>query len=302
MIDLNQLMVFIRVVENGSFAGAARILGMPRATVSRKVSQLEGSLNVRLLQRSTRKLSLTEAGRNYYLTCSNALTEIDLANQTITEIQQSPSGLLRIAAPLSAQSGFMNEWINEFLALHPTINTEVLLSDNVVDLIEEGIDVAFRAGTLQDSSLVARKLGKTKLVLCASPDYLQKAPGLRSLKDLKQHQCICFATAKKESSWRLLGKQGLQTVYIQSRVMVNSMEFALNTCLAGLGVALLPVGLVSEHINTKRLTILLERYASEANGLFLVYPSKRHLPLTTRTFLDFIIDKAEEGLPWNELL
>lgn len=301
MIDLNEVLVFIKVVDAGSFSGAARLLGSPRSTVSRKVSQLEDSLGIRLLHRSTRKLNLTPSGREYYLQCSNALSEIEHANQAVTEAQLTPSGVLRIAAPLASQSGFMCEWITEFLSLHEKVIGDIRLSDDDIDLIDDGIDIAFRAGKLKDSSLVARKLGQTKLVLCASPEYLKVSPTLNSLKDLKQHDCILFGSSQEKMTWRLRNNDAIETIPVSGRTVVNSMEFVLQACLSGLGVALLPIAMIAEHVASNSLKIVLEKVSSDADGLYVVYPSKRHLSITARTFLDFVIAKANEGLPWDNL-
>lgn len=296
MVNLNEVLVFVKVVECGSFSQAATSLGQPRATVSRKVSQLESTLGTRLLHRSTRKLSLTEDGRQYYLTCSSALSEIEEANQVITATQQTPSGLLRIAAPLAAQSGFMCHLITEFLSLYKDVDIKLNLSDDVVNLIDDGIDIAFRAGTLKDSSLVARKLGSTKLVLCASPEYLQQAPAPTSPKALKTHSCIIFGNPHNNVNWQL--QQGAETINVQvsGRISVNSMEFALHACLSGLGVALLPYAVVDQYVKSKKLELLLCEYSSNVGGLYIVYPSKSHLSTTVRAFIDFVIEKSHEGL------
>lgn len=304
MIDLNEVLVFTKVVESGSFSGAAKLLGQPRATVSRKVTQLEESLGIRLLQRTTRKLNLTEPGREYYVKCSSALSEIENANQVLTEAQQTPSGLLRIAAPLATQSGFMCDWITEFLSLHRDVNIKVILSDDVVDLIENGIDVAFRAGKLKDSSLVARKLGDTKLVLCASPNYLAQATELTSMKDLKNHSAIIFGDTQETVNWQLqsTGNQSKGkniSVQVHGRVVVNSMEFALQSCLAGLGVALLPIALIGEYVKSNKLQVIFEECSADVGGLYVIYPSKSHLSTTVRAFVDYVIEKANSGLPWD---
>ncbi len=299
MIDLNEIRVFAQVVESRSFSGAARLLGQPRATVSRKVTQLESSLGVRLLQRTTRKLSLTDAGREYYVSCSSALSEIDLANQVLTSTQRNPSGVLRISAPLAAQTGFMCDWITEFLSLHEEVSINLVLSDDVIDLIEDGVDVAFRAGSLKDSSLVARKLGNTKLVLCASPDYLIQSTALKSPKDLKNHTGIIFGNSLEKTSWRLQKGKDTVAVQVQGRVLVNSMEFTLQACLAGLGVALLPFAMIGELVKSRRLQMVLEDYSANVGGLYVIYPSKSHLSTTVRAFVDFIITKADKGLPWE---
>jgi len=301
MIDFNEIVVFIRVVEASSFSGAAQLLGLPRSTVSRKVSQLENSLGIRLLQRSTRKLSLTQAGRDYYQKCSNAFSEIERANQAITETQQIPSGVLRIAAPLVAQSGFLCDWINEFLMRHRHVTGEIILSDDKIDMIDEGIDVAFRAGVLDESTLVARKLGKTKLVVCASPRYLKKAPPINSINSLKNHDGISFGRSQTSMSWRLQNPQGITDVHLKGRVLVNSMEFALHACRAGLGVALLPIVMIGPYLQSNELKVLFGDVSSDVGGIYIVYPSKSHLSVTVRAFVDFMVEKSTDGLPWDKL-
>ena len=300
MVNLNEVLVFVRVVECGSFSQAAQQLGQPRATVSRKVSQLESTLGIRLLQRSTRKLSLTEAGRQYYLRCSGALAEIADANEAVTASQQKPSGLLRISAPLAAQTGFMCNMINEFLDQYPDVSVKVVLTDDVVNLIDEGIDVAFRAGKLKDSSLVARKLGSTRLVLCASPGYVRRSSALAAPKELKQHTCILYGDAKKHLSWLLERREEQLSVPVSGRVTVNSMQFALHSCLSGLGVALLPHATVKAYLDSGELLHLLPEYSSNIGGFYIVYPSKSHLSTTVRTFIDFVAVKSEQGLDWRE--
>lgn len=299
MINLNQVLVFTKVVESGSFSGAARLLGQPRATVSRKVTQLESSLGIRLLQRTTRKLSLTEPGREYFIKCSSALSEIEAANHALTETQQKASGLLRVAGPLAGESGFICDWMTEFLLLHKDVNIKVSLSDEVTNLIEDGIDVAFRAGSLKDSSLVARKLGNTRLVLCASTSYLVQASQLKSPRDLKNHESIVFDSSQENTTWRLQNGKNTEIVQIHARVLVNSMEFALQACLAGLGIALLPLAMIGEYEKSNQLQVVLKEFSADVGGLYIIYPSKKHLSTTVRTFVDFVTYKAREKLLWE---
>lgn len=299
MIDFNEVVVFIKVVDSGSFSGASKTLGFPRSTVSRKVSQLETALGIRLLHRSTRKLSLTPAGHDYYEKCSRAFMDIDQANQEITESQQSPAGLLRIAAPLASQNGFLCDWINEFLLLYENVNADIILSDENTDMIAEGVDVAFRAGVLQESSLIARKLLNTQLVLCASPTYLKNAPALTSVNSLKNHQGISFGSNRNKTSWRLQNEKNITFVQLSDRVIVNSMEYAVQACLAGLGVALAPLAIVSPYLESNKLKRIFEDYVSDVGGIYIVYPSKIHLSITVRTFIDFIVEKSKGDIYWE---
>lgn len=298
-MNLNQITVFINVVESGSFSGAASLLGMPRSTVSRKVSQLEDALGVQLLLRSTRKLSLTGAGNDYFLSCREALAQIRQANENISSASVTPSGTLRIAAPLAAQRGFMCDWINAFSAAYENVSLEIILSDDNADMIGDRIDVAFRAGKLEDSSLIARRLGHTRLVICASPDYLKSSRAISSLKDLRHHECLSFGNNNRNSAWRLIGNRGVESVHVRSRLQVNSMEFVLQSCLAGLGLAILPVAMISDYISSKQLSIILPEYASEADGMYVVYPDRHHQSASARAFVEFIVKQAKNGLPWD---
>ena len=300
MIDLNEIAIFIRVVESGSFSGAAKALGLPRSTVSRKVSQLEEALSIQLLQRSTRQLSLTQAGRDYYVQCSEAITQIESANQWVAESQRAPSGLIRIAAVLAMQSGFLCDWVNEFLSLYPDVKAEILLSDDAVDLITEGVDVAIRAGALIDSSLIARRLMKTKLILCASPDYLAKIKKINDPEDIKNHRSIVVGSGQKNTRWQLENGRHKVIVPLQSNIVVNSMEFAINACMAGHGIALLPDALVSDYIESKRLHQILDEYYSREGGIYAVYTSRTHQSITVRTFINFLADKAEDRASRDE--
>ena len=292
MVDLNEIAVFIKVVDAGSFSAAARLLGLPRSTVSRKVSQLEEVLGVRLLQRSTRKLSLTQAGRDYYLQCRDAISQIENANQLVAESQQTPSGVIRIAAILALQGGFLAAWVNEFLRIYPGVRAEILLSDDGVDMIAEGIDVAIRAGALSDSSLVARQIMETKLVLCASPDYLANAAKIKTSSDIKKHRCIVVGSAQKNARWELENGRRKVIVPLQASIVVNSMEFAINACLAGNGIALLPDAIVQDYFESNELHQILSEYCSGRGGIYAVYPSRMHLSITVRTFVDFLTAKA----------
>lgn len=291
-MDLNEVFIFIKVVEAGSFSGAAKLMGLPRSTVSRKVSQLEEALGIRLLQRTTRKLSLTHAGRDYFQQCRTAILGIQQANQLVQASQQAPTGMIRVAGLLAVQRGFLCDWFNEFLKLYPNISVEIQLSDDSVDIIEAGVDVAFRAGVLGDSSLVARRLMESKLVLCASPDYLINSAAITSIDNIKQHRAIFVGNSGQNARWQLESDKGKVMVPIKATVVANSMEFAINTCLAGNGIALLPDVMIHEHLESNKLQVVLGEYSAGSGGIYIVYPSRTHLSITVRTFVDFITAKV----------
>ena len=300
MINLNDLTVFVKVVECGSFSQAAKTLGKPLATVSRKVASLEEALGIRLLQRTTRKLSLTEEGRKYYLKCHSALNDIEHANKTVLANQQAPAGTLRITAPLSSQSGYTNQLICEFLRQYPEVNINMHLSDEVINIIDEGFDIAFRAGDLKDSSLVARKLGNSHLVLCAGTAYLEQSSPPKSLNDLKTHACIVYGNVLHNVNWSLQCNDQTTRVQINGRLAVNSVEFALQTCLNNRGIALLPYPTVAKHLASNKLQLVLPQYSMPVGGVYVVYPSKTHLSLLVRTFIDFVFANKNSDAPWFE--
>lgn len=205
MIDLNALAIFVSVVEAGSFTGGAKALGLPKGSVSRKISSFEATLGVRLLHRTTRKLSPTEIGSAYYEQCRRGVVELNAANQSVGDTQSVPMGVLRISAPADFGGGGLSDWVEAFLKRHEQAKVELVLSDHYVDLIEQRIDLAFRSGRLRDSSFIARKLGPARRVLCASPDYLGRRGEPEIPGDLEDHDGVIYGRSVEGTAWRLRG-------------------------------------------------------------------------------------------------
>jgi DNA-binding transcriptional LysR family regulator len=292
MADLNHVAVFAKVVEAGSFSGAARALVMPRATVSRKVAQLEADLGARLLQRTTRRVTLTALGRAYYEDAAQGLASIEQAEEKIAASQAEPAGTLRIAAPVGLGAQKLMGWIGEFLQMHDKVRIELKLTDDPVDVIGNGIDLAFRAGKLPDSSLMTRRLGTTRLALVASPDYLSRRGRPDRLEDLKTHDCVAFGPSLDNEVWRLKGPRGWREVAVHARIAVDGSYAEVQAALAGLGIALLPLALIRHHLEAGRLEQVLPDYGVEGGTMNIVNPSNRHMPAVLRTFLDFVVAKA----------
>jgi DNA-binding transcriptional LysR family regulator len=299
MIDLNALAVFAGVVEAGSFTGGAQALGLPKGSVSRKISGLEAALGVRLLHRTTRKLSLTEVGRAYYAQCRKGLVELDAANQLVKETRSVPSGTLRISAPADFGGGGLADWVEAFLKRYDQVRIELVLSDRYVDLIEQRIDLAFRTGRLRDSSFIARRLGPARRVLCASPDYLARRGQPEDLDDLRDHDTVIYGPSVEGAVWHLRGPEGDATVQVKGRLAGDSMTFVLRAALFGLGIALLPEAFARSEFETGRLTPVLERYGTAGQGVFAVYPSNRHLSANVRAFLDLVLEMTGQVAPWR---
>ncbi|QDL52933.1 LysR family transcriptional regulator [Rhodoferax aquaticus] len=292
MIDLNQIALFVQVVQAGSFAQAARRLGVPPTTLSRQVAQLEDTLQARLLQRTTRKLSLTDAGRTLF---DRAVTQIDAladAAAALSGESQTPKGAVRVAATAGFFESFRMQWVQEFLQRYPQVQLEFVLSDGMADFVGEGIDVAFRGSAeLPDSSLVARRLASGTLALAASPAYLAERGTPADAWALTQHDCIRASGKAGPSLWRLVGPEGPVQVPVTGRFCANTGMAQRQAAEAGLGICLLPFNLLQTSIQTGRLVEVLPGIASSVGNLYVVYPSRRHVPPAVTAFVDMVVER-----------
>ncbi len=301
MLDLNDIAVFARVVEAGSFTTAARLLGMPKTTVSRRVAALEREIGVRLLQRTTRSLNMTDAGRLYYEQSSQALRTIDDANRQLAEARVEPSGTIRISAPVGFGGHFLNGTAFEFLATYPKTRVELVLSDDKLNLVESGIDLAFRTGILSDSTLIARKLGSTHRILCGSPDYLARYGIPEGPPDLARHHCVIAGPSTAGAHWVLDGPRGQETVVVRGRFAANEMQAVMAAVIAGCGIAQLPRGPAEAAINNGRLRRVLDGYTTPTGGVYVVYPSSRHLSPLVKAFVALAASRMSEfGINVND--
>ena len=294
MLDLNQLAMFHAVVQAGSFAGAARRLGMPANSLSRHIRQLEEHLGQRLLRRSTRKLTLTSAGHTLDAQSREPLQEVLQAAQQLAQDSQTPSGTVRIAAPADFFDFFSMVWIAEFLATYPAVQLDFVLSDARSDLIAEGIDIALRGGELEDSSLVARKLGDASQVLAASPGYLAQRGTPGTFTELALHDCILsrrLGRNPERTVWRLDGPQGPETVEVGGRFGANTAQSQLRAAIAGLGICLLPKNLLSLARQNGQLTQILAGWEKSSGGFYAVYPSRRQIPRAVSAFVDLVLQR-----------
>ncbi len=283
--SLDDLFVFTQVVDAGSFSAAGKALTLPTSTVSRRVARLEDRLGVRLLQRTTRKLSLTDAGRIYYDSGARITEDLAEADRQITEMQSTPRGRLRVTAPL--EFGGIMPLICGFLAAYPEMKVELELANRTIDLIEEGFDVAIRAGNLPDSSLIAHKLADNDLGLFASPAYLERGTPKKP-EDLRAHDCIFFSPLAPSASWNLRDGRKKVRVPVRGRIAVNHLLAAKQASVAGLGVALLPASFCINEIRDGELRRLLPEACPSEGSTWVVYPSKRHLPPRVRAFVDYL--------------
>lgn len=288
--------VLIAVVDTGSFSAAARYLEMPLASVSRKVSELEGHLKTRLLHRTTRQLSLTEAGQSYVAACRRILEEIDEAERAATGEYASPKGDLTVTAPVVFGRMHVVPLIAEFLGNYPEIDIRLVLADQVVHLLEEHVDVAVRIGILPDSGLVATKVGTVRRVVCASPSYLESHGVPRHPNELKLHQCITFEGLSSPTSWRFLAGRTEIFSPVHTRLAVNTAEAAIGAAVEGLGVANILSYQIAEAVRDGALAILLDEFEPESWPVSLVHTGQAPQPLKLRAFLDFVIPRLRQRM------
>ena len=296
MLDLNQMALFVQVVQAGSFAEASRRLGMPPTTLSRQVAQLEDSLQARLLQRTTRKLTLTDAGRTLFDQCAAQIDALNNAASALAGESDTPKGSIRVAASAGFFDYFEMVWVQEFLATYPGVQLEFVLSDSMADFIEEGIDVAFRGSAeLPDSSLVARKLAAGSLALAASPAYLAARGTPRSVEDLATHDCIRAtnpgAVPSAQTTWHLQGPDGQVQIAVSGRFSANTGPAIKKAAIGGLGICLLPIGSVQDSFKTRELVQVLPGVASSVGNLYVVYPSRRHVPRAVTAFVEMTVQR-----------
>lgn len=276
---------YVRAVETGSFSAVARELGTSQPTVSKNIAHLEAHLGVRLLHRSTRKMSLTSEGESFYAECRRILDSVAEA-ETNARGQKAASGLLRVCCPPALARHRVMPLITPFVALHPGICIDLQFSNREADLIEEGIDVAFRIGTLKDSSYHARLVAHYALCCAASPAYLKKHSTPARPADLVDHNCVVLATSRAGPLWTF----GSEVVRPQGNLRVDSHEGLRSAALSGLGIVVAPTWLFADELHDGRLTCLLQDWPIAAVPVNLIYPAKRFLPTRTRSFIDYIVD------------
>lgn len=292
MDRLQALRVFKRVAELHGFSAAARDLELSNAAVSKNVNELEAYLGARLLTRTTRRVSLTEAGEIYYDYCVRVLRELEDADAAVMHMNQAPRGLLRVSAPMSLGLVKLSPRIPRFLSRYPEVKLELDLDDNVVDLIDKGYDIAIRGrSALPDSSLVSRRLGPVRRVLCATPTYLYRHGVPRRPRDLGQHRCLVFTLSPSPDVWEFQRGETAESVRVDGPYRSNNSLSILDAALADLGIARLPKNYVEHLLQEGRLVSVLDDWQVEQQSLFAIYPSARHVSPKLRVFIDFLVDE-----------
>ncbi len=306
MDRLGAMAVFARVVEMESFSGAARDLGLSKSADSKRVGRLEDRMGLRLLNRTTRRLSLTEAGAAFYQGCRRVVAEAEAAERAVTRLARAPRGRLRVNAPMSFGVRHLAPALPDFMARYPELTVDLALNDRVVDLVEEGFDLAIRIARLADSSLIARRLAPNRLVLCAAPAYLERHGAPRAVADLKGHECLLYSYLAAGGVWRLCGPGGERRLRVTGRLRINNGDALLAAALGGFGVALLPCFICGQDLRAGRLIHVLPEWSGPADtAIAAVYPASRNLSPKVRVFVDFLAERFgpmpywDEGLNWD---
>ena len=297
--NLTGMVIFARVVAAKSFSGAAVQLGLSKSAVSKQIGQLEDRLGARLLNRTTRRLALTETGRVFYEHCVRVLAEVEEAEQAVFSLNDRPRGLLRVSLPMSFGLLHVAPAIPDFLRQAPDLRVELTFNDRVVDLIEEGHDLAVRIAALPDSSLVARRLAPNRMVVCGAPDYLARHGVPVMPADLKQHNCLLYTYAPVPEEWRFPGPTGDIVVPVGGTLRTNNADALRLAALAGVGLILIPSFMVGEDLQAGRLQALLCDHVVQASSVYAVYPTKRHLTPKVRAFLDFLTERFGPEPYWD---
>jgi DNA-binding transcriptional LysR family regulator len=305
--DLNALQVFAAVVDAQGFRGAARALGIPKSTVSRKLAELESQLGLRLVQRTTRKISLTDAGESFYRQCAPALAALVDAQKCLVATQAAPRGQLRITAPNTFAELFLGPVLEDYYRQYREVRVTVDLTDRYVDLIAEGFDLAIRAGELPDSTLVARALGDAEAQASsrphcyASPEYLATHGAPRHPRELNAHDCLFYGSSERGAKWTFVTHRRRVPVPVRPRITCTSFYLLLEAAIAGHGITRLPAFFASEAQRKGKLVPVLEDFALPAMPLHAVYPSSRNVAPPVRAFLELLTRHFADA-PWKSVV
>ena len=292
------MQAFAAVVDAGSFVGASDALAMSKAAVSRQIAELETRLGVRLLHRTTRRLSLTEEGEVFYARCRELLGSLAEAEAEVTARSGLAMGVLKVSAPVSFGLLHLADLWAGFMRAHPNVSLEVTLSDRMVDLVEEGFDVAVRIARLPSSSLVSRKLSTTRMVLCATPQYLKEHGTPAHPSELAKHQVLAYTLLATGESWEFAGPDGPVSVRVAPRLHSNSGDTCRAVALGHQGIILQPSFLVAEDLRSGRLVEVLPQYRSLELGIYALYPSRKHVLPKVRLLIDSLVQSfADKAWP-----
>ena len=300
MDRLSALQVFAQVVEAGSFAKAAERLGLSTSAASRYVAELEAHLQTRLLNRTTRRVSLTESGRAFYERSVQLLADLQEAEEEASSAAVVPRGTVRLTTSVNFGVRHVAPAIAAFLAVHPDVRFDVSLADRVVDLVEEGFDLAIRIGTPGADNLVARKLGETRLVPCASPAYLERHGAPKTPTELAKHNCFTYEYVNPRNVWRFRDRSGAeQAVRVSGTLHSNNGDLLAEVAARDGGIVFEPAFIVGPDVRAGRLVPLLQDFVPPPVPIYAVYPSRKHLSAKVRRFVEFLVERFANAQDWS---
>jgi DNA-binding transcriptional LysR family regulator len=299
---MQSLKIFLSVVGEGSFAAAADRLDLSRAVVSKHVKYLEEYVGTRLLERTTRRVALTELGRTFYERAQRAVGELDEAMLEAGQATVVPRGKIRVTCGVSFGLLHLARAMSAFLDRYPEVTIELDLSDRFVDLGEEGFDLAIRIGALEQSSLIARRLATTRLVVCGSRAYLEQHPMPQAPQQLREHNCLVYSYSPQPKLWTFKRAGEELAIPIEGAVRTNNGDFLRQLALDGRGLAMLPTFMVSEDLKSGRLIHVLSDYDAGELGIYAVYTNRKFLPAKVRSLLDFLVERFRGDAPWAQWL
>jgi DNA-binding transcriptional LysR family regulator len=303
MDTFSGMRLFTEVVEGGSFSAAARRLGMAPSSVARGIGALEDELGVRLLNRTTRKLGMTEAGRLFHERSKRILVEVDDARLSVTQLEAEPRGTLRVSMPVAFGRLHIAPALPEFLASYPRLQIDLSLTDTFVDLVEEGVDLAIRIGELQDSSLIARRLATNTRVICGSPGYFERAGMPTAPQDLSRHDCLVYKRQSSRAIWRLRDQERTYEVEVRGSLWANNADALHTAALSGVGLAILPTWMVGADVRRGALQVAFADYQVSPGALdtsiYAVFPYARHLSPKVRALVDFLVSRFTPRPCWE---
>lgn len=300
MDKLDAMNAFVKVVTLGSYAEAGRALGITRSAVSKAVMELEQLLGARLLDRTTRRVSATEAGLAYYERCINIIASIEETEMQVSRLHDEPRGVLKINAPMSFGSLYLGAAVAEFMTRYPELKIELTLNDRFIDPIQEGVDITIRIAQLADSSLIARKLAPARRVFAAAPDYLKKHGKPKAPEDLERHRCLNYGHTTTLQRWQINRNGEALSVPIQSVMCSNNGDVLRTVALAGQGIVLLPTFLIGHDIAAGRLCVVLDEFHPVPLGVYALFAPNRYLAAKTRLLIDFLVERFAPVPSWDK--
>jgi DNA-binding transcriptional LysR family regulator len=300
MDKLQAMNALVKVVASGSYAEAARRLGVTRSAVSKAVMELEQSLGARLLDRTTRRVTPTEAGLAYYERCVAILAQIEETEAQVSRLHDEPKGVLRINAPMSFGTLYLGTAIADFMDRYTELKVELTLTDRFIDPLEEGVDVTVRIGALSDSSLITRRIAPARVLLVASPGYLARHGEPQTLSDLAHHKCLSYGHTTSMQRWQLIENGQTVSVPIGACLSSNNGDVLRDAAVKGIGIARLPTFIVGQDLESGRLKTVLPDNRPPDGAIHALYAPNRYLAAKTRVFIDFLVERFSSNPPWSK--